>query len=268
MSLGVGVGRISLNFVSAANPTGFWINLLIGGAVAIILLLIHIPEQITKEKLPIRKLLVTLDLLGFGIFLPASIMFFLALTLGGNQFAWNSATVIGLFVGAGVTFIIFLFWEWRTGDEAMLPFSILRKKILWSSCVTRFFYMGDIMVVTIYLPIYFQSVKLVSPVRSGYYTLPVILIQMIFAVGVSGAGKRNITSSWIVIELNSCSLESWIFSPFYGGLWDCNGSWGRTIHPPGSIDINSNMDRISACFRCWEWTWNHHCQYTFILGFV
>lgn len=117
-------------------------------------------------------------------------MLFLALQFGGSQFAWNSATIIGLFVGAGITFLIFLWWEWRTGDEAMLPFSVIRKKVLWSSCVTRFFYMGDIMVVSYYLPIYFQTVKQVSPLRSGYYTLPVILIQMVFAVGTSGAGKR------------------------------------------------------------------------------
>jgi len=170
--------------------TGFWINLPFGGVVAIILVLIHIPDQIIKDKLPLRKLLPKLDLLGFGIFLPSAIMFLLALQFGGNQFSWSSPTVIGLFVGGGVTFIIFLGWEWRIGDEAMIPFSILRKKIMWASCVVRFFYMGDIMVVSYYLPIYFQTVKEVSPVRSGYYCLPVILVQMIFAVGVSGAGKK------------------------------------------------------------------------------
>ncbi|KAN0116823.1 efflux pump [Hyaloscypha variabilis] len=168
----------------------FWINLPFGGVVAIILVLIHIPDQIIKDKLPLRKLLPKLDLLGFGIFLPSAIMFLLALQFGGNQFSWSSPTVIGLFVGGGVTFIIFLGWEWRIGDEAMIPFSILRKKIMWASCVVRFFYMGDIMVVSYYLPIYFQTVKEVSPVRSGYYCLPVILVQMIFAVGVSGAVSK------------------------------------------------------------------------------
>lgn len=70
----------------------------------------------------------------------------------------------------------------------MLPFSMARKRIVWSSCVMRFFYMGDIVVVSYYLPIFFQTVKGVSPVRSGYYTLPVILVQMGLAVVSSGAG--------------------------------------------------------------------------------
>jgi hypothetical protein len=67
--------------------TGFWINLPFGGVVAIILVLIHIPDQIIKDKLPLRKLLPKLDLLGFGIFLPSAIMFLLALQFGGNQFS-------------------------------------------------------------------------------------------------------------------------------------------------------------------------------------
>ncbi len=174
-----------------ANLAGFWINLPIGAVVAIVLLIIHVPDQVIKERLPFLTLLTTLDLVGFGLFLPASIMFFLALQFGGNEFSWNSPTVIGLSIGAGLTLIVFLLWEWRTGDEAMLPFSMISKRIVWSSCVTRLFYMGDIVVVSYYLPLYFQTVKEVSPVRSGYYTLPVILVQMILAVVSSVAGEGN-----------------------------------------------------------------------------
>jgi hypothetical protein len=160
-----------------------------GALVAIVLLWIHIPDQIIKEKLPLFEMLETLDLIGFALFLPAAIMFFLALEYGGTQLSWNSPTVIGLFVGAGLTLIIFLVWEQRRGEKAMLPFQMMSKRIVWSSCLMRLFYMGDIIVVSYYLPIYFQTVKGVSPVKSGYYTLPVILIQMILAVVSSGASK-------------------------------------------------------------------------------
>jgi hypothetical protein len=190
--------------MSQANSRiGFYINLPIGGAVAIILLLINIPDQIIKEKLSFFKLLTILDLIGFTLFLPASIMFFLALQYGGDQYGWGSSTVIGLFVGAGLTLIIFLLWEWRTGDEAMIPFSMLAKRTVWTSCVTRAFYMGDIVIVSYYLPIYFQTVKGVSPIRSGYYILPVVLIQMVFAGVSSGAGKSDFSlgpPSWLILS--------------------------------------------------------------------
>ena len=116
-------------------------------------------------------------------------MFFLALQYGGNQYGWDNATIIGLFIGAGLTFTIFLLWEWRTEDEAMVPFSMLAKRTVWTSCVTRAFYMGSIIVFSYYLPLYFQTVKEASPIRSGYYILPAILVSMIFAGVSSGAGK-------------------------------------------------------------------------------
>jgi len=177
--------------IDQANKPGFWINLPFGGVIAIILLIIDIPDQVIKEKWPISTMLTKLDLLGFGLFLPASVVFFLALTYGGDKYGWNSPTIIGLFIGAGFAFIIFLLWEWRVGDDAMFPFSMVAKRIVWTSCVTRMFYMGGINIVSYYLPIYFQTVKEVSPVQSGYYTLPVVLIQMVFAVASSGAGESQ-----------------------------------------------------------------------------
>src|ERR1700742_3823480 len=101
--------------------------------------MIHIPEQMKKERLPLRKLLGKLDLPGFAVFGPTAIMFFLALEYGGNQYRWNSPTVIGLFVGAGVALILFLVVEWRAGDEAMLPISMIRRRIVWSSCLALLF---------------------------------------------------------------------------------------------------------------------------------
>jgi xanthine/uracil permease len=58
---------------------------------------------------------------------PAVIMFLLALEYGGNQYAWNSSVVIGLLVGATVTFAIFLVWEHRQSDGAMIPFAMMKK---------------------------------------------------------------------------------------------------------------------------------------------
>lgn len=148
----------------------------------IVLLFIHIPDQIKKVDVPLREFITTLDLIGFTFFLPFAIMFFLALDYAGGQYPWDSPTIIGLFVGAGIMLVIFFCWEWRVGDAAMLPLSMMKKRIVCSSCIMRFFYMGDIVVLSYYLPIFFQTVKGLSPVRSGYYGLPVVLFQMSLAV--------------------------------------------------------------------------------------
>lgn len=116
-------------------------------------------------------------------------MFFMALQLGGNLYAWDSATVIGLFCGAGVMFTMFLFWERHMGDNAMIPFSILRLRIVWTSCITMFFIVGVLTCAAYYLPIYFQAVMMASPVMSGVYYLPNVLCQIVMSMCAGVMGK-------------------------------------------------------------------------------
>jgi hypothetical protein len=111
-------------------------------------LLFTIPEP--EPKPPMRQVLGTaidsLDLPGFMLIGPAAIMFLLGLQFGGNQYAWNSAVVIGLIVGGLVTFVLFLVWEHRVGDRAMVPFAMLRHCITWSSAGNMFFLLATVLV--------------------------------------------------------------------------------------------------------------------------
>jgi hypothetical protein len=131
----------------------------------------------------IRTLPAKLDLIGFAIFAPAAIQLLLALQYGGITFAWNSAQIIGLFCGAGGTFIVFLAWEYYKGDAAMIPFSMVRKKTVWASCLTYGFIMGQLFCFSFYLPIYFQGVKGASPTMSGVYILPSVLSHVFTSLG-------------------------------------------------------------------------------------
>ncbi|KIW43594.1 uncharacterized protein PV06_04681 [Exophiala oligosperma] len=158
----------------------FYINLPIGAVVAGILLFIRIPRGSMKsDEQTLRKMLTqTLDLVGFAIFAPASIQFFLALQYGGGQHAWDSATVIGLFCGSAAMFAIFLIWEYYKGDDAMIPLPILRRRTVWSACLTLFFIVGILICAGYYLPIWFQAVKGTTPTMSGVYILPNVLAQI------------------------------------------------------------------------------------------
>jgi high-affinity Fe2+/Pb2+ permease len=62
-------------------------------------------------------------------------MFLLALQLGGNEYEWGSATIVGLFFGSGVLAIIFVIRESRVGDKAMIPSKIIKQKIAISSAI-------------------------------------------------------------------------------------------------------------------------------------
>jgi len=171
--------------------SGFYINLPIGAIVGIILLGLNVPE--IKAKPPVRevfhKAVSNMDLLGLFLLWPTAIMFFLALQWGGTKYAWDSSTVIGLFVGAAATFSVFLWWEHRCGDNALLPFSMLRMRVIYSASATMFFFMGAMLTAYYYLPIYFQAVKGDSPLMSGVHILPSIISQVIVTMSTGTLSK-------------------------------------------------------------------------------
>ncbi|KAF2269978.1 efflux pump [Lojkania enalia] len=165
----------------------FYINLPLGAFTALVLLLLRIPEQTPKKNalVVLAKLHHYLDLVGFVLFAPAVLQLLLALQYGGNQYPWNSSRVIGLFCGSGANFIVWLFWNWHKGDDALLPSSMLKQRVVWTSGLYQSFMISAVYGATFFLPIYFQAINNATPVLSGVYLLPTILPQL-FAAGLSG----------------------------------------------------------------------------------
>jgi hypothetical protein len=108
-----------------------------------LLIFTHIPDLASKPPFSfavVKKVLPELDLFGFVLFVPASVMFLLALQFGGTSYPWNSGVIIGLFLGAGWMATLFAIWEWHMGDRAMFPGSILKQKVALSSAVQVSYY--------------------------------------------------------------------------------------------------------------------------------
>jgi nitrate/nitrite transporter NarK len=125
-------------------------------------------------------------------------MLLLALEWGGTEYSWNSATIIGLFCGAFSVLLVFGGWEYKVGENAMIPLSILRKRVVWCSCLVIAFFFGSLLIFSYYLPIYFQAVKGISPALSGVYLLPGMLSQMVMSV-VSGILGQLILALYVSI---------------------------------------------------------------------
>jgi hypothetical protein len=170
---------------------GFYLNLPIGGLVTVMLVLVRIPMQHPRPHpmSVVRTLHTSLDLLGFAIFAPALVMLLLALQWGGTMYDWKSSQIIGLFCGAGATFIVFLIWDWHKGDAAMLPFSIARIRTVWTSCVVYGLFMGNLYTASYWVPVYFQGVKGSSPTMAGVYILPMVIAHVIAALSSGPIGK-------------------------------------------------------------------------------
>lgn len=97
--------------------------------------------------------------------------------------------VIGLFCGAAGAIVLFFIWESRIGDEAMIPLSMITRRIIACSCLAMLFSAACMITTSYYMAIYFQADKGVSPMLSGVYLLPSILTQMLFGVAAGALGK-------------------------------------------------------------------------------
>ncbi|KAJ1709615.1 MFS multidrug transporter [Aspergillus flavus] len=194
----------------------FYINLPIGVLVGALLISTRIPEQKPKEKASqvVRSMLLyKFDWIGFVLFAPACIQLLLALQYGGNQYPWDSATVIGLFCGTVATLLVFIAWERHMGRDAMIPGYLLRDRIVVCCCMFSMMVFGMTMILSYFLPIYFQSVRGKSALVSGVNLLPNILCQLVMAV-ISGVltGKLGYYLPWGVFGAMLNSIGSGLLS--------------------------------------------------------
>ena len=207
----------------------FYINLPIGGLAALSMANIHVPEVTEKQAFSwklVKKTVPELDLFGFALFVPASTMFLLALQFGGgNAFPWRSATVIGLFCGAGAMGVLFILWERRMGARAMIPGPLLRTREVWTSCVFASTIMSMMIIASNWMPTYFQAVKGQGPTSSGVHILPGVLSQMLSAMASGAAGMSRKRYTLKYFPLTTRSLQAGILSPVGDCERRCCSNW-------------------------------------------
>ncbi|MER5528582.1 MDR family MFS transporter [Streptomyces sp. NPDC002677] len=136
-----------------------------------------------------------IDYLGIALVAVGASSLILATSWGGNQYAWGSGTVIGLFVGGAVALALFCWVETRA-KEPMLPMRLFGNPV-FTVCSILSFIVGFAMLGAMtYLPSYLQYVDGNSATISGVRTLPMViglLIASIFSGNVvSKTGRYRI----------------------------------------------------------------------------
>jgi hypothetical protein len=61
------------------------------------------------------------------------------------RYAWDSATVIGLFCGFAGNLLVWAAYNYWKGDKALIPFSMMKETVVWTSCLFLGVLMGSMM---------------------------------------------------------------------------------------------------------------------------
>ncbi|GAA5851638.1 hypothetical protein JCM9279_002525 [Rhodotorula babjevae] len=126
-----------------------------------------------------------MDWLGAVLCLGAITSLILALQWGGNQRPWNDGGVIACFVVAGVLAIVLVFWQRYLGDRAMVPGKIFKNVGVYAICISAFMTRCSLLILTYYIPIYYQAVRNHNATQSGIDILA-FCISVVISVVVAG----------------------------------------------------------------------------------
>ncbi|RFU80048.1 major facilitator superfamily transporter [Trichoderma arundinaceum] len=191
----------------------FYINLPIGAVSLIVTtFILHLPNQKLDARADgwVAKVK-QLDPIGNLAFFPGIVCLVLALQWGGTEYAWKDARIIVLLILCGVLCLVFIGIQAWKGEEATVPPRIIKQRSIAAAIWFGFFNGASMMVITYYLPIWFQAIKGVDAITSGIMLLPTILSTVVGSL-----------SSGVVISrvgyYTPFFIISSILTPIGGGL--------------------------------------------------
>lgn len=142
----------------------FWINLPLGLAA-------YWMTDKALRRLPRHERPHRLDLLGALLMTSATMTLLLALSWGGVLYPWSSAPILGLVLLSLALWLCFA-WRLRVAEEPLIPLAILANPVVRDGTIAAGFGMGTFIGLTIYLPLYFETVAGLSAAHSGLGLIP------------------------------------------------------------------------------------------------
>ncbi|WP_042163249.1 DHA2 family efflux MFS transporter permease subunit [Paenibacillus gorillae] len=152
----------------------FYINLPLG-LIAFIMIAFFYKESIVHSKQKI-------DYFGAIVLVASIVCLMFALELGGKQYAWNSAVILGLLAAFAVLITGFVFIE-RRAEEPIITFGMFKNRLYATSNIMAMFAGAAFITASIYIPIFIQGVLGGSATNSALVLLPMMLGSVATAAG-------------------------------------------------------------------------------------
>ena len=142
-----------------------------------------VPRLAARRDVPI-------DFLGAALLGAIATAAVLALSWGGSQYAWSSATMLGLFVAVSVLAVAAYAWE-RRAAEPIIPARVFRERqvriCVFGNLVGGIGFFAGI----VYLPIFSQAVAGKGATAAGYLLIPFALTTALTTASVGNLVHRT-----------------------------------------------------------------------------
>ena len=144
----------------------FWINLPLGlAALAMTARTLKlVPHHARKHRI---------DVIGAVLMMLAAVALLLALSWGGHDYPWLSAPILGLFAASLALWLLFA-WRLMRAEEPFLPLTVLGNPVVRNAAMAGACNMGVLVGMTIYVPLYFETVLHLSAGESGVALIPLM----------------------------------------------------------------------------------------------
>jgi len=144
----------------------FWINLPLGIAAMA-------TTWNALKLVPFHPRKHALDIVGALLMIGAAVALLLMLSWGGRDYPWLSAPMLGLLAASLVLWVLFA-WRLARAEEPFLPLAVLGNKVVRSAALAGACNMGALVGMTIYVPLYFETVLHMSASESGIALIPMM----------------------------------------------------------------------------------------------
>ncbi|HVV95449.1 MAG TPA: MDR family MFS transporter [Hyphomicrobiales bacterium] len=137
----------------------FWINLPIG--VVALMMCDRTLRRLPRHERPHR-----LDVVGAVLMTASTICLLLALSWAGTTYPWLSFEIVALLAAAVVGWVLFAL-RLLTAREPFIPIGVMTNKIVLYATASMFFTYGTMIALTIYIPLYFETVVGLTASETG-----------------------------------------------------------------------------------------------------
>jgi len=151
----------------------FYINLPVGAiALFVVGVALHSPKVRVQHRI---------DYLGAAVLTAAASSLILMLTWGGTQYAWSSPEILGLGFATAALLALFVVVENRAA-EPVLPLRLFNNSIFRVSAAGSTIIGFSMFGAMTFLPLFLQTVHLVSPTLSGLELLPIMAFVLSMSI--------------------------------------------------------------------------------------